>query len=492
MVTSHRTFVLIVWILLISSIVIIQLYVLNDYMYVTDGYLWDLNSVIVINQVNDSLKYDFDMHENLTKTFEYKDDGNLYLYDIPYFINKSIFIVSMIRNGVTTGFDTNLLALEQISCIFNNTIFLIFESDSWDGSDRVLKLWKNYQKLSLSRDVVNYSLSNICIQYKYGFNRPKLHNFNQTYDYYYNKFKNQKDKINSIKQSFQAPNIIHKHLLFGNKILQNDFDKFKQKYNTLFIDRIEKFTIFRNMLLTQIKNLTTLYQTKYNIHFDYLMVIDLDLHDFKKRSLLNELYFLEHSKFNKHNGKFGMCVNGILKTGFMFDSFATVDMNGLWYKILAMNTHFGRKNNYSIINNGYPLERFKQVKSCFGGITVYSELDELINSECKYNLLWSKYDNYTNDIKSVYWTNDELNEMLEFEDIARLWRKESIKGKKQELYRLEEVYDNHICEHIPYHYCLRYLSNYKIYIAKYAYSLYSHSSLYQNIYLVLKMMNMTH
>ena len=455
------------------------MYVLNNYTYTADVYLFDMNSTIATQHISSQNNNHLIDDENMTRTFQYKDDGHLYLYDIPYFINKSILIVSMIQNGVTTGFDTNLQALEEISCIFNNTIFFIFESDSWDGTDRVLKLWKNYQKLSLSRDVVNYSLSQVCDKYKYGLHREQIHSFEQTYHYQSKLFETQQDKIDFINNSFKRPNIIDKHLLFGNEIVEQDFEHFKQKYNTTFIDRIEKFTIFRNMLLKQIRNISSSYRIEYGISFDYLMVIDLDLHDFKKRALLNELHFLSDTLKSKRQSKFAMCVNGILQTGFMHDSFATVDLNGLWYKILAMNSHFGKKYNYSAINNGYPLERFKQVKSCFGGIAIYSKVDELINSQCKYRLLWSQFDPFITEKVSVFRDEKLLKEMEEFEDIVRLWRKEETGKKKQALYRLKEVYDNHICEHIPYHYCLKYELNYQLFIAKYAYSLYSHSSLYE-------------
>ena len=65
---------------------------------------------------------------------------NLYLEDIPYFMNKSIIISGMIKNGELT-IKPILNQLDEISCIFKNTLFLIYESNSEDNTKFILNQW---------------------------------------------------------------------------------------------------------------------------------------------------------------------------------------------------------------------------------------------------------------------------------------------------------------------------------------------------------------
>lgn len=99
--------------------------------------------------------------------------GPVILSDVPYFINESIFILGMTTNSELT-INSVLSNLQQISCVFNNSAFLFYESNSNDRTLQRLNLWKNRK----------YN----CHRYKY-YKNTNLHpnNYRSMYYSYHNK-----------------------------------------------------------------------------------------------------------------------------------------------------------------------------------------------------------------------------------------------------------------------------------------------------------------
>merc|ERR1712003_560859 len=127
------------------------------------------------------------------------------------------------------------------------------------------------------------------------------------------------------------------------------------------------------------------------------MIVDMDIFNIDVRTFMNELYYSANYNVN------GVCVNGIDWLGYTRDTFATVDVNGNWL-------HYGQSDGDSdyVYKNRDALRkrwqipneernRFESVKSCFGGIVAYKNLDVLVESECKYTLtrdiFWTEYGN---------------------------------------------------------------------------------------------------
>ena len=78
--------------------------------------------------------------------------GPAILSEIPYFINDSILIIGM-TNNAEKKITSLLTQIDQISCLFNNTVYLFYESNSKDNTLKKLKSWSNKEY-------------NLCKQYK--------------------------------------------------------------------------------------------------------------------------------------------------------------------------------------------------------------------------------------------------------------------------------------------------------------------------------------
>ena len=123
-----------------------------------------------------------------------------------------------------------------------------------------------------------------------------------------------------------------------------------------------------------------------------------------------------------------MCVNGVRRSGYMFDSLASVMDNGLW---LYYMKEIERSN--VIYNN-----QFTNMLSCFGAMAFYS-FPDIIQSGCRY---------MTTDIA--------LSHFPELQQFSYINKRKGDKG---------------LCEHISFNYCL-YKNNYKLAIARDAYLYY--------------------
>eukprot|EP01083_Nonionella_stella_P174228 603379_1 len=241
--------------------------------------------------------------------------------------------------------------------------------------------------------------------------------------------------------------------------------------------RIERFVIYRNMLLNETQRLSA----QLNIKFDYVLVIDMDIYSFDARTFMNEMYFADAD---------AVCMDGMDWMGYTRDTFATVKTNGGWlhygHDALVNKTRYVYDNQHAMRQRTkIPNEkhRFEQVKSCFGGVMVYNNIDNhLFEQECKYTLtrdiFWTDYKNDPSDMNETV-TNLTVTPGVEPFNYTYEWwldhrhhnayseqSKVEIQLFLKQYVELIHVFgrtvqnraliprDGDICEHIPYHYCL--------------------------------------
>ena len=178
--------------------------------------------------------------------------------------------------------------------------------------------------------------------------------------------------------------------------------------------REQRYAIYRNYILN------------YTVHerhcqpycFDYMISIDMDLQGLNVGTLMGQF-----ENFAELYPTGTMCANGItsyFKTGktvgIYRDTFATLLVNNVWCH--------RPKSNLQKCRQIFQTHRFTQVNSCFGSVAIYN-FSQINQSECRYD-------------ESVDLTStDKLNYG---DDIYNHFVKKT---------------KSSICEHIPYHYCLR-------------------------------------
>lgn len=345
--------------------------------------------------------------------FEFKDDKHLYLYDVPYFMDKSIIIAGMVHN-VEDHIKPLLKSLNEIYCIFNNTIFLIFESNSNDATPQILDQWS-----------LNKNTNEFCVKYKFNKKRQKNSLFNPR--------KTMNDDITTESLQKHKPSLVDKIAIHNDDIVINDLLKLQQSLRkpmngSINLNRIERYTVYRNMMLHKVKSIRDQYlNSPWNIKFDYLMLIDLDLFALDIRMIFNELYY---SPTNI------MCANGVVwNYDLMYDIFAAVKDNGQW----MMDPNINNKQKGNIKLSTFPHDRFEAMRSCFNGITFYKSLDELLDTNCKYQLILSTQSNKDIDNDNEYIMKYPSEELQKFADMYQEWK----------------LSDDRICEHLSFNYCLR-------------------------------------
>lgn len=430
----------------------------NINIYKSDRNFMKNNSDIIMNESKaDDNPIEFD--DNLSDidikemTFEYEYDNHLYLYDVPYFMNDSILILSMVKNSSEQGLVPSLHNLDEISCIFRNTVIFIYESNSVDKTPEILRHW--------SHENTNHNLRNhqhFCQSFHYGFDhRLQTHSFDETGD---KLFSSKEQKIQSIK-SLNARerksqfNGIGKHIVFGDGDTEQELNALKEKLNGKFLGRIERYSIYRNYMLRKISNITTFYKKQMNISFEYLMIIDLDTFGFHKRQFFNDLYFYHKRKSLQSNGKeIALCAHGTYAHGFYADTFASIAVNGSWYLKYQRAKKYANKTNEYM--KGFPALRFQPMKSCFGGLVIYSNVNYLLDSKCKYPLVWPTYEHERYpwiETDSEIYTDENFNQseiqssLLRLADLMREWRK-----RKKFRKRRYKKRDNHICGLVTFYF----------------------------------------
>ena len=240
--------------------------------------------------------------------------------------------------------------------------------------------------------------------------------------------------------------------------------------------RIERFVIYRNMLLDEARRLSD----ELRVQFAYILMIDLDVFSIDVRTLLNELYFMPRSVD-------GLCVDGIDWMGFTRDTFATVKVNGGWlhygHDALVNSTEYVYNNQHAMHQRTKVPdheERYEEVKSCFGGVMVYrNERNRFLEQQCRYTLtrdvFFTEFNNTESPLPS---TQESVATRPHFNYSYDWWLRERWHNDYSEQSRMEmklfvEQYvellqvfdvtlenreliprDGDICEHIPFHYCL--------------------------------------
>ena len=296
----------------------------------------------------------------------------IYLSDINYFENSSIAIVGMIRNHDHT-IKALMKQLDNLSCLFNVSAVLIYESNSNDKTPKLLNEWK------IRHNKNNY----LCHKYR-------------------------KDASKSI------PIVI-------KKLLKPKVDP-GMKYNG--ISRLDKYSEYRNYLLNQVYNLS--------IDFDYFVPIDLDIYGFDILRVLTQL-----QKANESNISV-MCLNGIRRTGYMYDSLAAIAINDKTEKDEDDPIWFYYLEEVERSNIIYSSNEFTNMLSCFGAMAFYN-FHDIRKTKCR------------------YMTSDDAKNRYPF--LENYYYINKRKG------------DIGICEHIPFNYCLHDKGK-KLAIAKDAYLYY--------------------
>eukprot|EP01083_Nonionella_stella_P021750 60240_1 len=401
--------------------------------------------------------------DEIELTFEFDNDNHLYLYDVPYFAEDSIFIMSMVTNASELALSAQLQTLDEISCIFKDTYILIFESNSFDDTPQILRNW------TMNRNNDSTQHNSFCDQYVFGFHRRRMHSFQQTGDYLNDLFAHNTSKAAHVHKisKHRKTNVLVKQVLFGDEHVIDEMEQFKNKIHTRFLSRIEKYSFYRNLLLHHMYDITK----NNGFTFDYLMILDLDIFGFQQRLLLSELYYYHKLKRTNHNnGNVILCSHGTLAHNFYMDTFASVDTHHQWYYEYQRNATFVNVTDDYLTN--FPRYRFERMRSCFGGVIIYSNVSNIIDSTCNYDLAWSQYD-VPKAVEQVV-VDRQYDEVTHFANKMRGWR-----SKKKSKVRRYKRRDNHICEHIPFHYCLYYTYNYSTAIAKYAYLFYEPVEMYR-------------
>lgn len=79
--------------------------------------------------------------KNLQRSFGLTDIEPLFISDVPYFMNKSVAIVGMIKDAEQT-IGNLMKQLDQMSCMFGVSAIMIFESNSKDKTPQILQKWQ--------------------------------------------------------------------------------------------------------------------------------------------------------------------------------------------------------------------------------------------------------------------------------------------------------------------------------------------------------------
>ena len=324
---------------------------------------------------------------------------------LTHYMDKSVIFMGMLHNSEST-LPHILNQLNEISCLFKETHFLFFESNSIDNTTQILDQWVTHQL----DDTYCRKLSDANIQ--------------------------------------RAPNI-SKHMIYGDEIVSNELHKeIKKRSNSTYahtLSRVEKFVVYRNMMLSALYNYTK------HIHIDYFFMIDMDVYEIDFFSFLRELIDCPTDI---------MCINGVDQYDDYRDSFATVETSHNWiHRPFIFNktaSYYEKARN--ILRKKMPRrnERYERVRSCFNGLASYRmDLNQIVQqNECKY---------YSND--DILMKQSEKKEGSDewIYQVSKLINWSNLKGV---MFDDEAGYESNLCEHISFHYCLAGKYNISLSIAK--------------------------
>ena len=359
---------------------------------------------------------------------------------LKYYFDKSVIFMGMINNAEST-LPHILGQLNELTCLFRNTYFLFFESNSIDNTTKILNNWYNNATLNSN----NYEFISFC------------------------------DNIidRNLFPTHRA-NKVYKYIIYGDDIVRRELNlEIRKRSNSTYIhklSRVEKFVPYRNMMLDQLINITT--NINNDIIFDYVFMIDIDVFEIDFVTFLSELIVCDTDI---------MCINGVDQYNDYRDSFATVEMSHNWihrpFIFNKTDSYYDKARN--ILRKKMPRknQRFEQVRSCFNGLASYKiKINELIKSKCKYysnddilllksKLMKKSTQNTQNEDYDVN-NNDNDNDNDETQwisDIAKLINWSNLKGV---MFDNDSGYETNLCEHIAFHYCLSNIADITLSIAK--------------------------
>ena len=340
---------------------------------------------------------------------------------LSYYFDKSVIFMGMINNAEST-LPHILGQLNELTCLFQNTYFLFFESNSIDNTTQILNNW--YYNNTLNSN--NYEFLSFC--------------------------------DNIIDRNFypqQNVNKVYKYIIYGDDIVRRELNlEIKKRSNSTYIhklSRVEKFVPYRNMMLEQLINITTNANMHNNIIFDYIFMIDIDVFEIDFVTFLSELTECDTDI---------MCINGVDQYNDYRDSFATVEMSHNWihrpFIFNKTDSYYDKARN--ILRKKMPRknQRFERVRSCFNGLASYNiKINNLIKSKCKYysndDILLLKSKLMKKNTQNVNYDDDDDDDDKNqwISDVAKLINWSNLKGV---MFDNDSGYETNLCEHIAFHY----------------------------------------
>merc|ERR1719203_956726 len=97
----------------------------------------EINSTAIVPTPRQSFSYLF---EKVPHDCVMESDCHLFLSDSPQFTEKTMVVIGMVRDSEKDIIAT-LQQLDEISCIFDQIVFIFYESNSKDNTPYVLEDW---------------------------------------------------------------------------------------------------------------------------------------------------------------------------------------------------------------------------------------------------------------------------------------------------------------------------------------------------------------
>lgn len=414
-----------------------------------------------------------------------QNNCELFLSDIPYFMNDSIIITSLISvddydligDGDHTNSERNgnimrmLQQLDEISCIFNNSLFFIYFYNS--GSNvmvntdskiyKILMKWKTFTNDHLlhtkycekwkwrkknnkqqSSIVFNHNLFNMSV------NRDLLHmmmdNNNNMSDPSFTTDHSSQISHHSPSLVIKRMTNIHQQMyppLFNTQSFY-DHSKSKSEEINSIPNRIEYRNHMMSDIRLQMRQLIS--RSILNINsFHYFMIVDMNVIEMDTVLIMNELFVVNHSL----SSPFILCSNSILRPGLMYDIENAVFMNDSWMYPLFNGL---KRESLHCNHSPFPNKRFEGMHSCFGGNAIYSHVNQLL-----FNLS-ENYCSYV-DHQCPTILSEETLPYLRYFNASQF----CLYLESKPTY--EPIMAN--IEHISFNLCLSYYASFRAMIAKY-------------------------
>ncbi len=351
-------------------------------------------------------------HDNSTlKTF-----NSLHLDNstIQFYSDKSVIFLGMVHNSAPT-LPHILQQLNEISCIFKNTFFVFFESNSVDNTNKLLHDWS-------MNNTLKYCHKSIHTEYKY-------------------------------------PNNIYKKIVSGDAMFGKQFEHGTPS-------RVARFVAYRNMLLQE----SQLYAS--SITTDYIMIIDLDIYHIDFGAFLLELKEFPYDimcsngvdKFDSYRDTFASVE---LNHNWIFRPYYNTKYHHKYYRPPWRYKRLQSDLQVAMPRTG---QRYERMQSCFGGLAAYKmTIGRLKNIGCRYlrnedvQNMYTKLQRIANQTDQ---TEPEPFKSSEFEWLGHINQLIAWSNGMGPVFNEKWGSEVELCEHLSFHYCLNYRGNTTIAIAK--------------------------